>query len=408
MKKVITLFITVIMAISVFAVSACGGSSDKAEKGTIEGKYTEVKESELPALQERLDGIKVPYDLNKGTAGGSLTTDAELKLTIGGKTLTITASEAFALILDITKDFGDDGLSAISGLSSSTKLGVKADSGFGTALTGLANALIARDLDEGEEDANTEENAQIIAMMALIDNLNIDAELNTYVKDSNVYVGAKVNGIPDAVKQMIPAEVFDVNALSSGVKYVFSENTIKMLVEMLKGKKGGNGEAAGNDSVIAPQSAGAAESNEPSVPVNDIINMLSNFGVKVSADISGDNVKVKLATTETTKTIIAALLTSLIAAGDGLPEDVRAILNSITISKLDFELYVAIENGELTELAAKVDVAVSLTVANTSVSASVNATLNCSLIAPAKINFPSFDGYVNPFPVSEPEGEMAA
>lgn len=405
MKKLITLFITVIMAISVFAVSACGGSSDKAEKGTIEGNYTEVKESELPALQERLDGIKVPYDLNKGTAGGSLTADAELKLTIGGKTLTITASEAFALILDITKDFGDDGLSAISGLSSITKLGVKADSGFGTALTDLANALIARDLDEGEEDENAEENARIIAMMALIDNLNLDAELNAYVKDSNVYLGAKVNGIPDAVKQMIPEEMFDVNALSSGVKYVFPENTIYMLAEMLKGRFGGDSEEESNDSVIAPQSA-SGESNEPSIPLNNIINILGNFGLKLSADISGDNIKLKLATTEQTEAIIKAFIPMI--ASNIENEFTQTIINSIDISKLDVELYVAIENGELTELAAKIDVAVSATVANTSVNVAANATLNCSIIAPAKINFPSFDGYVNPFPVSEPEGEMAA
>ena len=403
MKKLITLFITVIMAISVFAVSACGGSSDKEGKGTIDGNYVEVQESELPALQERLDSVKVPYDISKGTAGGSLTADAEFKLTIGGKTLTITASEAFALILDITKDLGEDGLSAISGLSSNTKLGIKADSGFGTALTGLADALIAMDLGEGQEDENAEENAKIKAIMALIDNLNVNAELNAYVKDSNAYVGAKVSGIPDAVKQMIPAEVFDVNSLSSGVKYVFPENTLQMLVGMLGGKSGGNG------SGIAPQEAVAEDDGEPSIPVSSIISMLSNFGVKVSADISGDNVKLKLATTEDTKTIIVALLKSWIAAGDGLPDDVRAMLNSITISKLDVELYLAIENGELTELATKVDVAVSLVVANTSVSFSVNSTLNCNVVAPEKIDFPSFEGYVSPFPAEdESEVEPAA
>ena len=393
MKKLITLFITVIMAISVFAVSACGGSG-KTEKGTIDGNYTEVEKSDLPALQERLDSVKVPYDISKGTAGGSLTTDAELKLTIGGKTLTITASEAFALILDITKDLGEDGLSAISGLSSNTKLGIKADSGFGTALTGLADALIAMDLGEGEEDANAEENARIKAMMALIDNLNIDAELNAYVKDSNAYVGAKVSGIPDAVKQMIPAEVFDVNSLSSGVKYKFSENTLQMLFGMLSGKSSGDG------SGIAPQSADTEEDDETIIPINKLINILSNFEVKVSADISGNNIKLKLATTEDTKTILSSLFQAFVAAGDGLPADLRAMLNSITISKLDVELYVSIENGELTELAANVDVAVSATVANTSVNVAANATLNCSIIAPAKIDFPSFDGYVI-FPVGE-------
>lgn len=406
MKKLITLFITVIMAISVFAFSACGGS-DEAEKGTISGNYTEVKEEDMPALQQRLEAVKgLPYDETKGTAGGNITSDAELKLTIGGKTLTITASEAVALILDITKDLDNDGLSAIKSLSSNTKLNVKADKGFGAALSGLADKLIAMDLEEGEEDANAEENAMIKGVMALIDDLNVNAELAAYVKDSNIYANAKLNGIPEAIKNSLPEEasLVDFDALANGLKYVLTEEQIKMFITMMDNM----GKKSDEDAPASTFSAAYEEETDDEFSLDKAIIMLSSFGAKLSADISDNSVKLKVVIGEETKNMISSLI-PMLTSSETMPATTKAIINSINISKLDVELYVAIENGILSEMAAKINVAASVTVDNTVISLSVNATLNASLVAPEKIDFPSFEGYVSPFPAEdESEVEPAA
>ncbi|MEG9430149.1 MAG: hypothetical protein VZQ61_04415 [Christensenellaceae bacterium] len=407
MKKFITLFVAVIMAISVFAFSACGGSSDKSEKGVINGDYKEVKEEEMPSLQKQLEDVKVPFDAGRGTAGGSLTADAEIKLTVGGKALTLTVNEAFNLILDITKDFDKDGLSAISGLSSKTKLGVKADEGFSATLIALISSFIDEenvedvngDVNDEEEDA--ESGAMVMAILGLLDNLNLNAELNAYIKDTKIYADAKVNGIPDAIKEMIPEEAFDIDALATGVKYVLTEDMIEMLAELIEGKFGydDDSEYIDDDSDIGLQAADIDENDGPSVPVNAIINVLGNFGVKLYADISGNNVKLKFATTEETKKNIKSLITMINV--DELPDAVKAIISTLDISKLDIEVYISVENGELAEIAADIDVAVAATVAETAVSVSVKTTANCKVVAPEEISFPSFDGYVSPFPTDD-------
>ncbi|MBP5466955.1 MAG: hypothetical protein J6Y43_05280 [Clostridia bacterium] len=411
MKKFITLFVAVIMAISVFAFSACGGSSDKSEKGVIDGNYKEVKEEDMPSLQEKLENVKVPFDADKGTAGGSLTADAEIKLTVGGKALTLTANEAFNLILDITKDFDEDGLSAISGLSAKTKLGVKADEGFGATLIALISNFIneeeVEDLGDDviDEEEDAESGAMVIAILGLLDNLNLNAELNAYVKDANIYADAKVSGIPDAIKAMIPEEAFDVDALATGVKYVLTEDMIEMLAELIEGRFGyGDYPEYDDGSDIGLQAADIDEDDGPSVSVNEIINVLGGLGVKLYADISGNDVKLKLAATEETKTYIESLI-PMLAEADILPDAVKGIIATLDISKLDVELYIAVENGELAEIAADIDVAVAATVAETAVSVSVKTTVNCKVVAPEKISFPSFDGYVSPFPADD---ELAA
>ena len=408
MKKFMTMLIAIVMAVSVFAFSACG-NGDKV-KGSIDGKYEKVDpatDAETYAtLQEKLDNAK-PAAQDAEKAGGDAKTNAEIKLTVGGKSLTLSLDAALALILDLTKE---EGLEMVSGAALNTELGLKADKGFGAALKGFGEKAIAADLVNGDEDQNAEENQYILGMMALIDDFKIDAELNGYISDSNIYFDAKVTGVPDAIKSEIAKNpmagaMINFDELASGIKYTFSEEFIQGMVEnVIGGMFGGNDYGYEDYNVsdsdyeesalqVAMYEEGDTEETSENMSLSQIMTILANFKTELSAEMTENSTKIKLATTDETKTMIQQML-PLMLGGD-VPAD---ILNSITISKLDVELYIALDaNGVITAIAGNVDIAVSATVLETEISIAVNGALDCSLAIPEKISFPSFEGYVNPF-----------
>lgn len=441
MRKFLTLFIAVIMAISVFAVSACGGNDnngkvdgdpttppvieEKGVSGSIEGNYNakvelDAENANYQLLATKLSGDIHPVVKDETTAGGTAQAEAEIKLTVGDKSLTVSLKDMLSLILDVTK-MEEDGLDAITGLSNKAKLSVKSDEGFGTALTDLADKLIAMDLAamEVEEDPNAEKNAQIKAVLAMLDNLDFNAAVDAYVKDTNVYLDAKASGIPEAVKAMDPTESFDFDALKAGLKYKFSEDDIKMMASMFGGMFGGqekypdNGDYYPEDDDISlqaakfeqdlPEDTGSEPENGNEVDTSDlsmVMGIASMVGAEIYADISDNGIKIKIATTAETKTIVSGFISAF------MPAKTKEVITNIVISKLDIELYAAINaDNEITAIAGKIDVAVSATVADTTVSLAVNGALDLSFDAPATIEFPSFDGYVDFMEVMASQGQ---
>lgn len=388
MKKFFTVLIAVIMAISVFAFSACGGNSGNA-KGSIDGKYAEITTAEqFQALAEKVENIK-PAAEDAELAGGVLKSNAELKLTVGGKSVTLTGSEVLNLIIDLTKiNSESEELEAIKGAAVNAKLSAKADKGFGTALTGLADKLIAADLGEGEEDENADENAQIKAIMALIDDFKIDVDANAYIKENTVYADTKVTGIPESIQALVPAGV-NFEDLANGVKCSLTVTEFESILNLLMSMAGG---MIGNRNYNAVAIAGAsnyeAEESDSILPSFEQINeYLAMAGAKLSAEMTDKGTKIKLATTADTKTIVNNLIGSIV------PEEMEAIVSNLAFSKVDVEIYLSIDaNGVITAAAAKIDVAVSATVLGTAISVSLNSAADCSLTVP-EIKYPSFEGY---------------
>ena len=94
MKKFLVLFLAVLMSMSVFAISACGGNGNA--KGSIDGRYTEANEESFNTATEKLGAIisgdKAPVNTEAEKIGGTLNSNAEVKLTVDGKSIVLTGS----------------------------------------------------------------------------------------------------------------------------------------------------------------------------------------------------------------------------------------------------------------------------------------------------------------------------
>lgn len=433
MKKFITLFVAVIMAISVFAFSACGKDNnsvdptpapvveEKGVSGSIEGNYNtkvelDADDANYQLLATRLSGDIHPV-VNNQVAGGTAQAEADINLTIGDKSLTISMTDLLNLILDISK-MDKNGLDAISGLYNKMELNVKSDDGFGTAAVALGDQFTTTKTDESDgDDVDTAENNEVStikAALAMLNALNVKTEIDAYVKDTNVYVNAKANGIPEAVKTMIPEGSFDLGALETGLQYKFTEEFIQMIVGMFSGRFGGGEKNYFDDNDYYPIDEAGIEEDEnenslqaakfgqelPSETDSEsdtnaltmVMGIASMIGADIYADISDNEVKLKIAITdsEEMRTKLSTLASSIISS------KTEGVVTNFVISKLNIELYAAINaNKEITAVAGKIDVAVSASVGTTNVSLAVKGALDLSFNAPAAIEFPSFDAYVD-------------
>ena len=438
MKKFVAFLIAMIMAMGMFAFAACGNDSNKdadnggnqnqqteqesTVKGSIDGNYTKIdRETEGGAAQYELITEKLgevhPAIEEDGTAGGNAAATAAIEVKIGDKALTLSLDAALALIMNVM-EFDEKGPAAIAGMAFTSELGVKADEGFGEALTALAQSIIDADL-EGEEDDNAGENQEILGIMALLDNFDINAELNAYVKDETVeeevvktiYADAKVTGIPDAIKALVPEDVeIPFDELAAGMKYFISVDDLFAMVEdFIGGMFGGGKRAIADDGMAEPQAALFGiedgdvsdddyyyedEESGISGKIEMIATMFMGFS-DISADIAADgSMKLQISLKAETKDTLIAMLKGFI--DDDTPEITAALINSVNISKLDLNVYLALDaDGNITAVAGNVDVAVSATVGETPISVSVNGALDLSFAVPETIEYPSFAGYEN-------------
>ena len=475
MKKLLALLIALMMAISMFALAACSGDGDKDKdknnepstpaaeepaKGTIDGDYTKVELSSesFALITEKVSKAK-PVVADK-KVGGTESAEATVKLTIGGKALTLTAKNALELIFDTAKI--GEGLEAVGGAKASSELTLKSDDGFAEKLWQLAAPFAfgdeAPDYATLATDTSNPMNAYVYAVLSSLNNLDVKAEGNSYVKDTNMYVDGKLVGVPDALKAFVPAESgIDFSAIEAGLKYVLTNDEVKDLVKMLdekinsrnrnhndypysdesvndgvmdddiwgtkdndgdegwidddgsywdEGLKGDDGSYWDEGLKDDKDSADLQEATlgEANVSGNDnsmataLAMYLGMLDIEVSNDVAADgSAKIKISTAATTKDKAILFLKSQLK--DAVPEEYQPIIDTISISKLNVEIYLELNaDGEITAVACNADIEVSATVNSIAVALAVNGTFDCSFIIPANIQFPSFEGYVSPYP----------
>ena len=457
MKKLVALLIALMMAISMFALAACGGDDDKdpgknnepptpaAEepaKGTIDGDYTKVELSSesFALITEKVSKAK-PVVADK-KVGGTESAEATVKLTIGGKALTLTAKNALELIFDTAKI--GEGLEAVGGAKASSELTLKSDDGFAEKLWQLAAPFVFGDEAPDYATLANSMNSYIYAVLSSLNNLDVKAEGNSYVKDTNMYVYGKLVGVPDALKAFVPDESgIDFSAIEEGLKYVLTNDEVKDLVKMLdekinsrnrnhndysysdvsvtdgvkddiwgtkdndrdEGLKGDDGsywdeglkdDKGSADLQEATLGAANVSGNDNSM-ATALATYLGKLDIEVSNDVAADgSAKIKVATTATTKDEVVLMLPQL---KDKVPEEYQSIIDTISISKLNVEIYLELNaDGEITAVACNADIEVSATVNSIAVALAVNGTFDCSFIIPANIQFPSFEGYVSLYP----------
>ena len=361
MKKIFTIIIAVIMAIGIFGFSACDNSEEKVN-GDIKGNYREVDANSYGEISERFEDTKIVRQ-NAVVFGFTFKSNTEIAATVNDKTVTLKDFEIIKSILDLTAEKDEK---IVSGLFANKKLGLKADKDFGIELYNAMTSIPGIYPDSKGS-----------LLLTSLDNAEINAEAKAYIKDAKAYVDANITGVPESIKALFREE-FDFDGWAKGVKYVFDDENsdiedlfdefaeIKYAINRLK------------------------VSDKIRLTFDDINLYLTMFDVKFYADKSDNGVKVKLATTDTTKKKVLAILNSR------LPKSTKEIVKNIDIPKLDIELYLALDNyNVITAAAGKVDIEVSANVYENDVGISINGAADLSLEIPDSIDYPSFDDYVS-------------
>ena len=406
MKKLLIVILSIIACLCLaVGFVGCGGNGNE-DKGSIDGRYTEANEESFNTATEKLGAIisgdKAPVNTEAEKIGGTLNSNGEIKLTVGGKSVVFTASEKLSALVDKSK-IGEEAAvwSSIidaTQLKLESKLGIKVDDGFGNALYDMI-AFLADDEDEIEESVKD--------YISILDKSNINIDANAYLKDANLYVNAKASGFTKELKDLVSKEAkFDLGDLEKGYKYSFDKDGIYSLFDELEevledflpsfGKNGYDSEVA-----IASNTAYTSEtSSDFPISYAELNMYLSMVDMKLYTEISSDGaVKIKLATSTTTKDKVLSLIKGYL--GKGKNGTLLGIISDLKIDKLDAEIYVAFDkDGYLYQVAGNIDVAVSTKINDKTVSLAVNGKLNGALAVP-QIDFPSFNGYENPFAQNE-------
>ena len=404
MKKIIATILAVITAIGLFAFSACSmgnngindGTSDnngtvKTEvKGKIDGNYSEVNSENYDDILERFDGA-MPAAEDADTAGGKARGEAQIKLTIGDKSLTLTNSSALDLILDVTK-IDQDGLDVIKGAAIKNSTNLKADDGLSSEAWGIVGPVMFGNEYPELSDAIEQEDMEMIAkIITSVDGANANASFNGYVKDSKIYTDATVTGVPEGIQEIVSENFgIDFTALADGIKYSFTQEELMSLIGNIIGSMLGiNGSVENsNYSVKTFDSDNPYALDLDDVDLDYLCELLK---LKVYSETKNGAITVKVATTADTKLAVETLLKAKIT------EDLAEIIKDLTVSKLDMEIYLSLdENNVLTAVAGNVNAKISANVYEKEVNLDLNGALDCSFAVPEGIGYPSFEDYDSP------------
>ncbi len=368
MKKLITVLCSLCLAVMLFALSACGGSSN----GTIKGNYKEADAESYAAAMEVVAEPKLVKE-DATSFGLSVKSDFEASVKFDGKSASVSENET----LDVSVNMENADVTAAAKVELKLKMDDKFIDTIYNAVAAAMNAEAEADADAAAEEENP---------IPDIGKVDVTAKANAYVSAGNVYVDGNVKGISDKLKALATAsageEAADViKILEDGFKYAFPQEMILALlqdVDLLGGLDGGMTEGAG--AVIGGMS---------DLDFEAVNGLLVNYGLKLYIDNGSDGLKIKLATTAEAKTLITTIIASSIG--------VNAPVNEISINKLDLEIYVAFDaEGYLTGAALNVNVNATANVFGKTAELNVKGTADIAL-GVADVKLPSsFDGYVNP------------
>lgn len=369
MKKLITVLCSLCLAVMLFALSACGGSAD----GTIKGNYKEADAESYAAAMEVVAEPKLVKE-DATSFGLSVKSDFEASVKFDGKSASVSENET----LDVSVNMENADVTAAAKVELKLKMDDKFIDTIYNAVAAAMNAEAEADADAAAEEENP---------IPDIGKVDVTAKANAYVSAGNVYVDGNVKGISDKLKALATAsageEAADVIAtLEEGFKYAFPQEMVVALlqdVDLLGGLDLGG----------MTEGAGAVIGGMSDLDFEAVNGALGTYGLKLYIDNGTDGVKIKLATTAEAKTVITALVASLIE------EDVP--VSDFAFNKLDLEIYVAFDaEGFLTGIALNVNVNATATVFGKTAELNVKGTADIAL-GVAEVKLPSsFDGYVNP------------
>ena len=403
MKKIIAIIFAVLTAIGLFAFSACnmggsgnvndgtgngnnGGTQKTEVKGSLDGNFTEVAPENYDEILERFDGA-IPAADDAETAGGNARSAAEITLSIGDKEIVLTSDSALDLILDLNK-IDQEGLEFISGAAVKNETGIKVDDGFSSEAWGIVGPIMFGEEYPTLAELLEQEDFQTIARaITALDGADANAKFNGYVKDSKVYTDVKVTGVPEGIREIV-SDKFGVDfiALANGIKYSFTEEELMTLIGNLLGSMMGFGGSENSNYSVKT----FGNDNPYALDLSDVDfdYLCELLKLKLYSEDNNGAIKVKLATTTDTKMAVETLLKARFT------DEIAEIVNELTVSKLDMEIYLALdENNVLTAVAGKVDAEISATVNEKEVNLSINGALDCSFTVPESIEYPSFSDY---------------
>ena len=409
MKKFLTILFAVLLSFSCTALFACdmGGNMENdgeyytndgthdnqgngGVKGSIDGDYSEVDSEDYGAIVERFDGV-VPAAEDAEKAGGNARAKAKVTLNIGGKKMTATANSALDLILDLTK-MDEDGIDMINGAALMNDMTFKADEGFsGEAWSIIGPIALGNEypaLTEAIEDGDMQTAARLLTAL---DNADVKANLNGYVKQSKIYTDAKVTGVPEGVKELVPASFgVDFTALANGIKKSYTQEEFTGIIgNIIASMLGLNGNS-GNDNYAA-RLYGSDNPFELDLDDIDLEYLCDLLKLKVYSESVDGGIKVKIATTSDSKVAVETLLRSKVTG------DVAEVIKNIAVSKLDMAIYLSLDKDDvLTAVAGNIDAKISASVCEKEVNFALDGALDCSFAVPESIEYPSFEGYVSP------------
>ncbi len=392
MKKLLTVFCSLCLAVMLFALSACGGSAD----GTIKGDYKEADAESYAAAMEVVSEPKLVKE-DQTTFGLSVKSDFEASVKFDGKSVSLSENETANVAVDTEKE-GLEGITA----AANAELKLKMDDKFidtVVAAMATANAQDGADTFEADgADGAGEVGEDAEGQIPDIGKIDVTAKANAYVSAGNVYVDGNVKGISDKLKALATAnageEAADVIAtLEEGFKYAFPQEMIVALISS------SDYSAKIDVSEISATIKGLVGSLSV-MDVTTVNTVLGQYGFKLYIDNGADGVKIKLATTAEAKTTITALITS--SLGTDAP------VSELALNKCDIELYVAFDaEGYLTGIALNVNVNATAKVFGKTAELNVKGTANVE-IGLADVKLPSsFEGYVNPMAAEQPADEGA-
>ena len=167
MKKILTIALSLILALSAFAMFGCGGDA------TFDGNYTEMSATELTAYKAEVAEKEIKYEEDKIVAGKGFEINVDAKM----KT-----------------DFEEDGMAVLSDAS------VKANYKMA-----YADKLVMGGNYEVKSDASTKGEYPVVGAIDV--KANVDVKADFAFDGEAVYVSAKakgsISGVPEALESMI-------------------------------------------------------------------------------------------------------------------------------------------------------------------------------------------------------------
>ncbi len=348
MKKFL---IFICIAFSLFSVVSFYGCENK-ENGAIDGNYVPVTEESYERILGLIDGEN-PVAGSETAFGGTLSSDLSADLTIGESSARISETETLKLQY----------LNELLKASLTGDVTVHADETFPDAFVGMIAGLFS---GNSSEETSTD-----------IGEINAVGNVSAFLDDTVTYLNAKITGLTERQKELLKEEGFDADeiGIESGVKYRLSDTDVKeTALETVWGAVGFISEAIAKVKTLDYQA------------VNDYTTL---FDIGFDIDEKEDGFTVRLKTSETT----AEKLRAWANEEEG---DLKDFFETASVSNLDVTLYLSFDGyGKLVKIAANGDIALSFSAGETPVTARLSGNATLSFAMP-KIDFPSFDDYVDP------------